>query len=254
LLLFSFVSLFASLFFSSGVAKAPTTDPNNPFASVALLASSADGGAPSSSTNSSDNETTQAAVAVELQGSKTESKMSSSSILESHPTIYASSHPILLHKITALRSASTDPGSFRSLMKQITQQLGYEATQTLKVQTGLAVTLPQLSLAASTSSSKSENNNIGVKLVDKVALVPILRSGLGMTDSFLELLPNSAVHHIGMYRSNDNQPVQYFNKLPRQCSSDVAYVLDPIIGTGSTVLAVVSILKKVRMRSCLRVE
>jgi len=226
-------------------------DPNNPFASVALLASSSDDGAPPSSTTSSDNETTQAAVAVKLQGSKTDSKKSSS-ILESHSTIYTSSHPVLLHKITALRSASTDPGSFRSLMKQITQQLGYEATQNLKVRTGLAVTLPQLSLAASSKSENNDNSNIGVKLIDKVALVPILRSGLGMTDSFLELLPNSAVHHIGMYRSpgNDNKPVQYFNKLPRQCSSDVAYVLDPMIGTGSTVLAVISILKKVCIRLC----
>lgn len=64
-----------------------------------------------------------------------------------------------------------------------------------------------------------------------------------MTDPMLELLPNAGVHHIGMYRKG-TMPVQYYNRLPRKCESDVAYVLDPIIATASTVLSVISILKK----------
>jgi len=83
----------------------------------------------------------------------------------------------------------------------------------------------------------------GDTLSDKVALVPILRSGLGMVDSMLELLPNAGVHHIGMYRKG-TMPVQYYNRLPRKCDSDVAYVLDPVIATANTVMSVVGILKK----------
>ena len=65
-----------------------------------------------------------------------------------------------------------------------------------------------------------------------------------MIDSMLELLPDAGVHHIGMYRKG-TMPVQYYNRLPRKCESDVAYILDPIIATASTIMSVISILKKV---------
>ena len=83
----------------------------------------------------------------------------------------------------------------------------------------------------------------GKALKERVALVPILRSGLGMIDSMMELLPNAGVHHIGMYRKG-TMPVQYYNRLPKKCESDVAFILDPIIATSSTVMSVISILKK----------
>lgn len=167
--------------------------------------------------------------------------------VEKNPMIHLSSHPVLFHKITALRSSKTPPGTFRSLLRQVTYHLGYEATQNLKVKKGLPVQVP---LGKESNPDDEElrcSEDVGVKLVDKVALVPILRSGLGMTDAMLELLPNSAVHHIGMYRTPGVHvaPVQYFNRLPRgKCGSDVAYVLDPIVGSAATVMAVVSILKK----------
>lgn len=166
--------------------------------------------------------------------------------LEENPKIHISSHPVLFHKITALRSAKTPPGTFRSLMKQVTYHLGYEATQSLQVKRGLPVTVP-LGKETPEEEELRCSEDCGVRLLDKVALVPILRSGLGMTDAMLELLPNSAVHHIGMYRTPGihTTPVQYFNRLPRgKCGSDVAYVLDPIVGSAATVMAVVSILKK----------
>lgn len=83
----------------------------------------------------------------------------------------------------------------------------------------------------------------GATLAEKVALVPILRSGLGMVDSMLGLVPKAAVHHIGMYKSGI-MPVQYYNRLPRKCEVDVAYILDPIIATSNTVMSVIGILKK----------
>jgi len=183
-----------------------------------------------------------------VDGSKPKAKETcSSSTLEENPGIRLSSHPLLFHKITKLRSAKTPPGTFRSLLRQVTYHLGYEATQDLKVQSGLPVTVPLGKESKPDQEDLRSSEDCGVKLMDKVALIPILRSGLGMTDAMLELLPNSAVHHIGMYRTPGVHvaPVQYFNRLPRgKCVSDVAYVLDPIVGSAATVMAVVSILKQ----------
>jgi uracil phosphoribosyltransferase len=86
---------------------------------------------------------------------------------------------------------------------------------------------------------------MGNKIAERIALIPILRSGLGMVDSMLELVPNAGVHHIGMYKTH-NVPVQYYQRLPRKCQADVAYILDPVMATSKTVMSVVGILKKVR--------
>ncbi len=78
-----------------------------------------------------------------------------------------------------------------------------------------------------------------------MALIPILRSGLGMVDSMLDLVANAQVHHIGMYRSKSLMPVQYYNRLPKKCDVDVAYILDPLIATSATIISVAGMLKKV---------
>lgn len=160
--------------------------------------------------------------------------------------INVTSHPVLHHMITTLRSSKTSPGTFRSVLRQVTHHLGYEATKNLRVESNLPVTVP-LGKESQLHHENLRDADCGFRLVDKVAIIPILRSGLGMTDSMLELLPNSSVHHIGMYRTPGVHmaPVQYFNRLPRgKCAADVAYVLDPNIGSAATVNAVVSILKK----------
>lgn len=150
------------------------------------------------------------------------------------PNIHVSKHPVLSHKISILRSSSTGPAAFRSNLREITFHLGYEATA------GLG-TKP---VALSVPVGHDHVECAGKTIADRVAMIPILRSGLGMTDPMLELLPNAGVHHIGMYKKG-LLPVQYYNRLPRKCESDVAYVLDPIIATASTILSVISILKKV---------
>eukprot|EP00536_Pseudo-nitzschia_multiseries_P011836 jgi/Psemu1/207085/e_gw1.426.45.1 len=160
--------------------------------------------------------------------------------------ITVTSHPVLSHKITILRSSKTSPGTFRSVLREVTYHLGYEATKNLKVQSEVRVTVP-LGKESESQHEDLRDADCGFRLLDKVALVPILRSGLGMTDSMLELLPNSSVHHIGMYRTPGVHvtPVQYFNRLPRgKCSADVAYILDPMVGSAATANAVISILKK----------
>ncbi|KAG7363529.1 uracil phosphoribosyltransferase [Nitzschia inconspicua] len=154
------------------------------------------------------------------------------------PNIHISSHPVLFHKISILRSATTTAGTFRSVLRELTYHLGYEATKDLKTKT-VPVTV--------SFGKESEEEHVdcdGYKLVDRVSLIPILRSGLGMMDGMLELLPTSAVYHIGMYRIPGHAPVQYFNRLPRKCESDVAIVLDPVIASSATSTAVIGMLKK----------
>ena len=158
------------------------------------------------------------------------------------PKVQVSKHPVLSHKITVLRSSTTKPSSFRAVLKEITYHLGYEATSTLKTKP-VAISVPSESLDLSHAECT------GQKLAERVALVPILRSGLGMTESMLELLPNAGVHHIGMYKKKGQMPVQYYNRLPRECEADVAYILDPVISSATTVKSVVGILKKVRVPS-----
>jgi len=159
------------------------------------------------------------------------------------PNVHVSKHPILAHKLSILRSSSTSPSSFRSVLREITFHLGYEATSTLTTR-DIPITVPAARMCAGDEDDHIEAT--GQKLSQKIALIPILRSGLGMVDSMLELVDNATVHHIGMYRNNLQMPVQYYNRLPKKCDVDVAYVLDPLIGSGGTIVSVVGILKKVR--------
>jgi uracil phosphoribosyltransferase len=154
--------------------------------------------------------------------------------------IHISKHPVLFHKISILRSSATSHGKFRSVLREVTYHLGYEATANLKTR--------EVPISVSIGREKVDQHTdcTGHKISERVCLIPILRSGLGMTDSMLELLPNAAVHHIGMYHIAGSAPVQYFNRLPRKCESDVAFVVDPVIASAETILCVVAILKKVR--------
>lgn len=147
--------------------------------------------------------------------------------------VHVSTHPVLSHKITILRSSSTIPSAFRSVLRELTFHLGYEATSSLATK-DIPITVPV---------GKDHVDHTGQALSEKVAMVPILRSGLGMVDSMLELIPSAAVHHIGMYR-REMMPVQYYNRLPKKCEVDVVYVLDPIIATSNTIMSVIGILKK----------
>lgn len=155
--------------------------------------------------------------------------------------VHVSKHPIVAHKISFLRSSTTKPSVFRAVMRELTYHLGYEATSTL-------TTKPiQLSVPVPNKSGGVDHMEFqGEKVKEHVALIPILRSGLGMVDAMLELLPNAEIHHIGMYKApGQNHPVQYFNRLPKKCRVDIAYVLDPCIATSSTIKSVIGILKKV---------
>ena len=115
--------------------------------------------------------------------------------------VYPSSHPLVAHKLTKLRSKDTEPKKFRELIREISALLTYEATQDI-LNDPITVETPLMPAQ-------------GYQLREKIGLVPILRSGLGMVEGVWELMPSAEVWHIGLYRDEDTlQPVEYYNKLP----------------------------------------
>lgn len=150
----------------------------------------------------------------------------------SSSNVHVSSHPLITHKLTLLRNQATKCDEFRRILREITFYLGYEATRNLTTESKVVTTPLNVEFE-------------GGRLAEKVAVIPILRAGLTMADGMLDLLPQAAVHHIGMFRSKiSHLPVQYYNRLPRDEACDVAYVVDPCVATSNTLHAVVSILKK----------
>jgi uracil phosphoribosyltransferase len=145
--------------------------------------------------------------------------------------VYASSHPLVAHKLTRLRDRNTDPKKFRELVREMAALLVYEATADLatapyQVETPLA----QL---------------MGAQLAEKIGLVPILRAGLGMVEGIWELMPTAEVWHIGLYRDEQTlKPVEYYNKLPVEPTVSVCLILDPMLATGGSATATVEVLKR----------
>jgi len=146
------------------------------------------------------------------------------------PNIYPSIHPLVAHKLSLLRDKKTEPKKFRELIREIATLLTYEATSDLilyemEVETPLAVTR-------------------GKVLSEKICLVPILRSGLGMVEGVWHLMPSAEVWHIGLYRDEHSlKPVEYYKKVPADPDVSVCLVLDPMLATGGSAVATVDILK-----------
>ena len=145
--------------------------------------------------------------------------------------VFESTHPLVKHKLTLLRSKSTEPKKFRELVRELAMLLCYEATNDLGLKE-VFVESPMGSCA-------------GSELVDKIGLVPILRAGLGMVEGIWEMMPTAEVWHIGLYRDERTlKPVSYYNKLPTSPTVEVCLVLDPMLATGGSAVATVDILKR----------
>jgi uracil phosphoribosyltransferase len=145
--------------------------------------------------------------------------------------IHLSNHPLVKHKLTVLRDMKTEHKKFRELVREIAILLAYEATSDMTLR-DVIVTSP-LGRAA------------GHVLEEKIGLVPVLRAGLGMLDGIWEMMPSAEVWHIGLFRDEETlRPVEYYNKLPVSPTVDVCLVLDPMLATGGSATAVVSILKE----------
>lgn len=144
--------------------------------------------------------------------------------------VQESQHPLVKHKLTLLRKATTKPKKFRELVRELTLLLTYEATADLSV-SDLEVDTPM-------------GSTTGSELQDNIGLVPILRAGLGMVHGIWEMMPGAEVWHIGLYRDEKTlKPVSYYNRLPTAPTVQVCLVLDPMLATGGSAVATVDILK-----------
>ncbi|MFN2303809.1 MAG: uracil phosphoribosyltransferase [Anaerolineales bacterium] len=144
--------------------------------------------------------------------------------------VYESTHPLVRHKLTKLRDKTTKPKKFRELVRELGALLTYEATA------DLATSLISVETPLATTQ--------GAYLSEKIGLVPILRSGLGMVEGVWELMPSAEVWHIGLYRDERTlKPVSYYNRLPIAPTVAVCLILDPMLATGGSAVATVDILK-----------
>ena len=140
-------------------------------------------------------------------------------------------HPLIQNHLARLRDVATDPAEFRRLISRLSVLLAYEATKDLGLKQ-VEVKTPLVS-----TSERVLNQRIG--------LVPILRAGLGMVDSVLNLIPTAEVFHLGMYRDEATaQPVEYYSKLPQTRPVDVALILDPMLATGGSAVAALATLQE----------
>ena len=142
------------------------------------------------------------------------------------------SHPLVQHKLTLMREKDTSTASFRQLLREISLLLAYEVTRNLPMTTK-SIETPLCPMEAPAIDGK------------KLALVSILRAGNGLLDGILELIPAARVGFVGMYRDHETlQPVQYYCKLPDHLDERVSIVVDPMLATGNSSAAAVSLLKE----------
>ncbi len=140
-------------------------------------------------------------------------------------------HPVVQNKLTELRDYTTDHRKFRALLDEIAGLMVYEVTRDWPVQ-NKPVQTPM-------------EKTVGKILARQVTLVPILRAGLGMADGVLNLLPDARIGHLGVYRDHVTlEPVSYYQKLPPDIASTEVLLIDPMLATGGSGSAAISILKK----------
>ena len=141
-------------------------------------------------------------------------------------------HPLLQHKLTILRDENTSVTEFRQIVSEIATLMCYEATRDL----------PLEDVEVQTPVAKAVVKRIAGK---KLAIVPILRAGLGMVDALVDLIPSAKIGHIGLYRDPvTHEPVEYYCKLPEDVGNRVTFVVDPMLATGGSAVAAIDFLKK----------
>ena len=141
-------------------------------------------------------------------------------------------HPLVQHKLTLMRRTECSSKEFRELLNEISMFMAYEVTRDL----------PLKDVEVETPICKTVKKMIAGR---KLAIVPVLRAGLGMVDGFLSLVPNAKVGHIGLYRDPQTmEPVEYYCKLPADMEERETVVVDPMLATGGSASAAVSFIKK----------
>ena len=145
--------------------------------------------------------------------------------------VYVMDHPLIQHKIGLIRREETGSRDFRALVGEIAMLMCYEATRDLKLE-DVKITTPICETTAKQLEGK------------KLAIVPILRAGIGMVEGMLALIPAAKVGHIGLYRDPETlEPVEYYCKLPADCDEREVFVVDPMLATGGSCAAAIELLK-----------
>lgn len=145
--------------------------------------------------------------------------------------VHVMEHPLILHKISYIRREELGSKEFREMISEIAMLMCYEATRDLKLQ----------EVRIKTPICETVEKELAGK---KLAIVPILRAGLGMVEGMLAMIPAAKVGHIGLYRDPDTlDPVEYYYKLPADCEEREVYVVDPMLATGGSSVAAIQMLK-----------
>ena len=146
--------------------------------------------------------------------------------------VYVLDHPLIQHKLAILRSKETPVKEFRELVGEIAGLMCYEATRNL----------PTKEVQVETPITTATCRMLAGK---KMAIVPILRAGLGMVDSMVGLIPSAKIGHIGLYRDPEtHKPVEYYCKLPDDIGNRQVFVVDPMLATGGSAIAAIDFLKQ----------
>jgi uracil phosphoribosyltransferase len=153
-------------------------------------------------------------------------------VVPSYPNVTVVDHPLVQHKLTLLRDERTGSKQFRELVKELAMLEAYEATRGFQ----LGETTVRTPVAETTT----------LELIGKkVAVIPILRAGLGMVDGILELIPAARVGHVGLYRDPETlKPVEYYCKLPEDIAERDVLIVDPMLATGGSASAAVEFLRE----------
>ena len=146
--------------------------------------------------------------------------------------VHVLDHPLIQHKLAILRNENTGVKEFREMVSEIAGLMCYEATRNL----------PTEEVEVKTPVAIAKCRMLAGK---KLAIVPVLRAGLGMVDSMVDLIPSAKIGHIGLYRDPEtHMPVEYYCKLPEDIENRVVFVVDPMLATGGSAIAAIDFLKK----------
>ncbi len=148
-----------------------------------------------------------------------------------YPRLHIVDHPLVQHKLSLMRDKRCPTKDFRTLLKELTMLMGYELTRDFPVK-AKKISTPVADMQAPLLSGK------------KPVIIPVLRAGLGMSDGLLELMPSARVGHIGLYRDENQMPVEYLVRMPPKLEKRTCIVVDPMLATGNSAAHAVDVLLK----------